>query len=181
MLFKNKDFFYKFIIPKKKTRNAANLIVPQFKERQFDENGVVAELSEFYVKWLLGPKEKSPSPLPEHVNRFGRRMSSLRMDNSARKALSQKVSRGQQNTAQTQSTGIVRRIIRDPKSQLKFSIFALDAAPEEIDLPTRITSKMMSSADISMEIIDEFFKKKGTRETIFCKTPESIEKGMVFK
>ena len=108
-------------------------------------------------------------------------MSSLRMDNSARKALSQKVSRGQQNTAQTQSTGIVRRIIRDPKSQLKFSIFALDAAPEEIDLPTRITSKMMSSADISMEIIDEFFKKKGTRETIFCKTPESIEKGMVFK
>ena len=38
----------------------------------------------------------------------------------------------------------------------------------------------MSSADISMEIIDEFFKKKGTRETIFCKTPESIEKGMVF-
>ncbi|CAG5110953.1 Oidioi.mRNA.OKI2018_I69.chr2.g5300.t1.cds [Oikopleura dioica] len=163
----------------KTVRESANKIVTSYRTRQNDESA--SELTEFYEKWLLErEKEKSPSPSMEQINRFGRRMSSLRTDNSARKALSNKISRGQQNTTETQTTGIVRRIIRDPKSQLKFNIFALDNPPEITDLPTKITSEMMGAADNALEIIDEFFKKKGPREVLFCKTPENLDKALCY-
>ena len=68
-----------------------------------------------------------------------------------------------QSQSGTETNGLVRRIIRDAKTEVKFQIFNMVAMPEPIDFPNRVTRLLFEQTDKIQIAYETYYRQKGIR------------------